>query len=624
MGCGRTWLDQKIVIVNPESFTQCTADQVGEIWVSSPSVAQGYWNRPDATKETFGVTLADTGEGPFLRTGDLGFLLDGELFVTGRLKDLVIIRGRNHYPQDIELTVETSHPALRPGCGAAFSVEVASEERLVITQEVEETYLEKLDVDEVVAAIRQAVSHQHELQVYAVLLLNTGTIPKTNSNKIQRHACRVGFVDGRLDSVGSSIHQEFNVIAPVFLERKALLDTPLEKRQALLKTYLQNLILKVLKVEPSQFNWQQPLTSMGLDSLMVIELNNLIESNLGCSLRSTLIFDYPTVEALVDYLAKEVLPPEPSESFKAGVPQDEKLQALSYSPLVAIQPGGSKPPFFCIPGSVGTAFYLHSLALHLGQDQPFYGLQALGLDDEAEPHTRIEEIAAHYIEALQRVQPNGPYFLGGHSFGGKVAFEIAQQLQNQGHQVALLAVIDIPAPLSNQPIRVNWDDTQCMVELASLFGRLLEKNVEVSYSDLVVLAPDEQLNYLVEQLKRANVLPNEPATKQVRGFVKVLKANLQAMANYLPQDVYPTRITLFRASKVHPWDATTWLSDEILKNPNFGWSQLSTEPVEIHSVPGDHVTMMVEPHVQILAGQLRVCLEQAQVSCKVSHDKLGS
>jgi len=131
VGLGRTWLDQKIVIVDPESLTQCRSDQVGEIWVSSPSVAQGYWNRPEDTAQTFHAYLADTDEGPFLRTGDLGFLIAEELFVTGRLKDLIVIQGRNHYPNDIELTVETAHPALRPGCGAAFSVELDAQEQLV-------------------------------------------------------------------------------------------------------------------------------------------------------------------------------------------------------------------------------------------------------------------------------------------------------------------------------------------------------------------------------------------------------------------------------------------------------------------------------------------------------------
>ena len=204
VGCGQTWLDQKIVVVDPESLTQCLSDQVGEIWVSSSSVARGYWRRPEETQQTFQAYLADTAEGPFLRTGDLGFLLNGELFVTGRLKDLVIIRGRNHYPQDIELTVDESHPALRSGCGAAFSVEVEGEEQLVVAQEVERSYLRKLDANEVVGAVREAVSQQHELEVYAVLLLKTGSIPKTSSGKIQRYACKQRLLAGTLDIVASS------------------------------------------------------------------------------------------------------------------------------------------------------------------------------------------------------------------------------------------------------------------------------------------------------------------------------------------------------------------------------------------------------------------------------------
>lgn len=202
VGCGRIQLEEKIAIANPDSFTYCPEGQVGEVWVSSPSVAQGYWNRPDLTKQTFNAYLSDTKEGPFLRTGDLGFFQNGELFITGRLKDLIIIRGRNHYPQDIELTVEQSHPALRPGNGAAFAVEVDNAERLVIVQEVERTHLRKLNVDEVVEAIRRNVSQHHEVQVDGIILIKTGTIPKTSSGKIQRHACKNGFIDQSLTVVG--------------------------------------------------------------------------------------------------------------------------------------------------------------------------------------------------------------------------------------------------------------------------------------------------------------------------------------------------------------------------------------------------------------------------------------
>ena len=156
VGCGQTFPEQRIIIVESESRTECAPGQVGEVWVSGPSVAGGYWNQPEETEATFHAYLSDVGDGPFLRTGDLGFLHHGELFITGRLKDLIIIRGRNHYPQDIELTVEQSAPSVRPNCGAAFSVETNGEERLVIVQEV--TPHRQAGVGEMTRAIRQARS----------------------------------------------------------------------------------------------------------------------------------------------------------------------------------------------------------------------------------------------------------------------------------------------------------------------------------------------------------------------------------------------------------------------------------------------------------------------------------
>ena len=197
-GCGQTLLEQQIVIAHPDTLIRCQPHEVGEIWVSGKNVAQGYWNRPEETQATFRAYEAGTGEDPFLRTGDLGFLQEGELFVTGRLKDLIIIRGRNHYPQDIELTVEQSHPVLQQGCTAAFSVEINGQERLVVACEVERTSRRNLDVDAIGKSISQAVIEQHELEVYAILLLKTGRIPKTSSGKIQRRACRAGFLAGNL------------------------------------------------------------------------------------------------------------------------------------------------------------------------------------------------------------------------------------------------------------------------------------------------------------------------------------------------------------------------------------------------------------------------------------------
>ncbi|MEL6325740.1 MAG: AMP-binding protein [Cyanobacteria bacterium J06626_23] len=200
VSCGQAAADQRILIVDPQTCQLCPDNQVGEIWLSGHSVAQGYWRQPEATQAAFNAYLAD-GTGPFLRTGDLGFVCSSELFVTGRLKDLIIIRGENHYPQDIEQTVAQCHEAVRSQAGAAFALEVAGEERVVMAQEVKRTALRSLDAEAVIDVIRAAVSRQHQLQVSAVVLLKPSSLPKTTSGKVQRHNCKAGFQDGALDVV---------------------------------------------------------------------------------------------------------------------------------------------------------------------------------------------------------------------------------------------------------------------------------------------------------------------------------------------------------------------------------------------------------------------------------------
>ena len=283
IGCGQALGDQQVVVVEPKTLARCAPDQIGEIWVSGASVAQGYWNRPEETKYSFQAFLSDSGAGPFLRTGDLGFLRDGELFVTGRLKDLIIIRGRNYYPQDIELTVERSHPALRPGGSAAFSIDVAGEEQLVVVQEVERRH-QDAEIDTLAAAIREAVARQHELHIYAVTLLRSGSIPKTSSGKIQRYLCREGYLKGCLDAIASSVLEvgakRTSGRNIPHLSRAALLATIPENRQSLLVDYLQGWIEQVLGASTSEVDVDQPINTLGLDSLMAIELQHALESDL--------------------------------------------------------------------------------------------------------------------------------------------------------------------------------------------------------------------------------------------------------------------------------------------------------------------------------------------------------
>ena len=216
VGCGQPSKGSVVLVVDPATFTECAADRVGEIWISNSSVAKGYWNRCEETEHTFNAYLGDTLEGPFLRTGDLGFMDNGQLFITGRLKDLIIIGGANHYPEDIEQTVIRSHTAIRTGSCAAFSLDIDNEERLVIVAEVEKHIPTITDrhvasglepegqvglYAKVVSTVRRAVAEHHSLRAHQVLLIKRGSIPKTSSGKVQRNACRSRFLAGSLPPV---------------------------------------------------------------------------------------------------------------------------------------------------------------------------------------------------------------------------------------------------------------------------------------------------------------------------------------------------------------------------------------------------------------------------------------
>jgi acyl-CoA synthetase (AMP-forming)/AMP-acid ligase II len=197
VSCGPACTSERVLIVDPQTQRRCSEGNEGEIWIAGPHVAQGYWKRDAETRETFKARLSDNRDGPFLRTGDLGFLLDGELHVTGRLKELIILHGKNHYPQDIEATVATSHPLLRRDGGAAFSVDITGSEALVVLQEVKrQTPPEKSF--EIKSAIRQALAEDRAIKPYSIVLLKPNTIPKTSSGKIMRSTCRANFLRNSL------------------------------------------------------------------------------------------------------------------------------------------------------------------------------------------------------------------------------------------------------------------------------------------------------------------------------------------------------------------------------------------------------------------------------------------
>jgi acyl-CoA synthetase (AMP-forming)/AMP-acid ligase II/acyl carrier protein len=307
IGCGPA-LEDGVVIVDPDTALPSASGRVGEIWVRGPHVAKGYWNKPEQSEATFGARLAN-GDGPFLRTGDHGILLDGQLFITGRLKDLIIVRGLNYYPQDIEAAAEASHPSLRKGCAAAFSMEIEGEEEVVLAIEVDERAVAGVGgVNDVVSAIRAAVSEQFQLPLHAVVLLKSRSIPKTSSGKIQRRACKAGFVDGSLEEVARDVALRAATpdLAKVLSGLRDL--APAEQARILQETIVQQ-VAKFLAVPIDKVDTSRTVLGLGVDSIRAVSLGRALEEHLGVKIPLSVL-----IRASIAKLALEIVKALPRPS----------------------------------------------------------------------------------------------------------------------------------------------------------------------------------------------------------------------------------------------------------------------------------------------------------------------
>ncbi|HSF40168.1 MAG TPA: amino acid adenylation domain-containing protein [Thermoanaerobaculia bacterium] len=278
---------QEVRVVDPETAEPCPPGRVGEIWVSGPSVARGYWNRPGDTAALFGARVAgEAGGGPYLRTGDLGFVSGDELFVTGRLKDLVILRGRNHDPADVERTVERACSALQPGASAAFAADLDGEERLVVAGELQRGV--PAGIAAIAEAVRRAVAEEHEAQIYELVLLRPGTLPRTTSGKVQRGRCRDLYLAGELAVVDRSrlagVEAKAAPETVEALDAGSLLRMAPAERQAALIDRMRGWLAELARLDPAELEAERPLTALGLDSLSAAELSHEVETRLGATL----------------------------------------------------------------------------------------------------------------------------------------------------------------------------------------------------------------------------------------------------------------------------------------------------------------------------------------------------
>ncbi|HKD80599.1 MAG TPA: AMP-binding protein [Candidatus Angelobacter sp.] len=290
VSCGSAWLEDTINIVDPEAMTKCEDGQMGEVWFKSPAVAKGYWNNPKQTADVFHAHLAGNADGPFLRTGDLGVVHNDEIYIGGRLKDVIIIGGSNHYPHDIEQTIEGCHRAIRQGCTAAFAVDQDSEERLAFVAEVVRGQNTDLQMSEIFETVRRAIAREHEVDVYAGALVPPLMILKTSSGKIQRQATREAFEKNDL---------------PVIYRWQRRDEISAERRQSptgLLETIKAWLLVELssgLKITLAQLRPDAPIATYGVSSLIAADIASKISDRFSIPFPADKLFiGEPTVNQI--------------------------------------------------------------------------------------------------------------------------------------------------------------------------------------------------------------------------------------------------------------------------------------------------------------------------------------
>jgi thioesterase domain-containing protein len=525
----------------------------GELYAAGDGLARGYLNRPDLTAERFVPAPTVCGEAAgarLYRTGDLArFLPGGAVEFLGRMDQQVKIRGFRIEPGEVEAALGR-HPGVR--------------EALVIVRD----------------GLQGGPDGEKRLVGY--LLLAGDEVPTASElrdflrRSLPEHMMPAAFValpewpltpNGKVDRAALPAPQRTETA-----DRIAPRDT--------LEHELARIWEEVLEVGP--IGIRDDFFALGGHSLLAVRLMAKIEEQLGRALPLSVLFTAGTVEGMAAVLRQS----SPSERASNVIP---------------LQPRGARPPFFWIHPAGGDVLCYAALARHLGEDQPLYGIQARGFASDAEPLSRIEEMAALYIDEIRRLQPTGPYFLGGWSFGGPVAFEMARQLRTLGETVALLALVDgMPTLADTGP---EQTDADYLVDIAAYVGNFWGRDPEVFPERLAELGPDEQIAYVAERLAAVDFLPPGTGERQLRQVLAVYRANVRALREYQP-GFYPQGLTLLRAED-RP------AAPGILGQEDLGWSEIVKGPVEIHTVPGNHLSLMAEPNVRVLASRLRLCLEQA-------------
>ena len=336
VSCGGAWGGHRLQIVNTETSSPCNPGEIGEIWFAGPSVAKGYWQRQEESEQTFRARIAGD-DTAWLRTGDLGFFDGKHLFINGRLKDLIIVAGRNLYPQDLEHTAEASEPELAPNASVAFSVEVDGEERIVLVCEVRRKALRKLDAAAAAGKIRSALSEQHEASLYAVIFVKPASIPRTSSGKVQRRATRLAYLQEEGLAIVARWHKQESAPAQSV--------GPLTESHGKndLEFWLRTRVAALSGIAANMLDTRETFSSYGLNSADAIALSGELEERLGRKLPPSLVYDYPSVALLARYLTEETEEPKTRTKAGASVEVNEEIALIG---IGCRFPGASDPEGF--------------------------------------------------------------------------------------------------------------------------------------------------------------------------------------------------------------------------------------------------------------------------------------
>ncbi len=545
----------------------------GELYIGGVGVAQGYLNRPALTETKFipNPFIPEGTSDPrvssrLYRSGDLArYRSDGNIEYLGRIDHQVKIRGYRVELEEIE-TVLRGHPRLRE---VVVLAEEASEGTRLVAIVVANEGLEPPSASDLQDYLRSKLPEYMQPSVFVLV----DRIPQAASGKVDRH---------RLQSMlQSGVELKRAYLAP---------RTEIEQR-------LVSIWEAILEVRP--IGVKDNFFRLGGHSLLAVRLMSEIETQFAVKIPLVALFQDATVEHLATLIQK-------------------RDNLSGFSPLVALQPEGDKPPFFCVHGITGDVLWFAELAQLLGPDRPFFGLQARGLDGQQPPFDQIEAMAAYYIDQIRRIQPEGPYFLGGASFGGNVAYEMAQQLQAQGQQIALLVMFDnTPANLP-RPVEGRGRSTTKLKSTVKQLG-----NLSYRLSDLTKRNPAEiwariqrELRVVTKGAARRLNADRSTLDRVDAGDIidyaaelpeyrrRLIEVHYQAMANYYPLP-YTGSMTIIKARGRPIFDAD---------DPETGWRMLVSGSIDVAVVPGSHEGMFREPHVRELARVLSARLATAETS----------